>query len=74
MVACVALIIQALTGTEKGKDMLGKQKPAGFLEMVKNMMLMNEPEHSLTAHQGVSYEVTKIAIVRLINDTDKGIV
>ena len=54
VVACVTLIIEALIGTEKGKDMLGKQKPAGFLEMVKNMMLMNEPEHSITAHQGVS--------------------
>ena len=74
MVACVALIIQALTVTERGKDMVGKQMPVGFLEMVKNMMLMYEPQHSLTAHQGVSYKVTKIGIVGLVSDAGKGIV
>ena len=74
IVAHVALIIQALIGTWKGKELLGKQMPAGFLEMVKNMILMNEPEYYQTAQQGVSYEVTKIGIVGLVNDTDKGTV
>ena len=84
----MAPIIEGLTGTFKPNDAHGKKMGVGLFSIVKEMMLMYEPKkqingfdiarHSLvvnkTAHIGDEFELNRIGIVALVNESDKAVV